>query len=269
MNFPGPHPPFIITKAMNATVNNRSFPGATDPSSDLTSTVDTSVRRQYAAEIEHLDALFAQVLAKVDALGELSNTVVVVLSDHGEELGDHGNYGKEKPWEGGTRVPLIFSGPGIAAGQVLSAPVSTLDIGGTFFDLAGVQTPTDMDTRSLQPALVNGSSTREYVTTGYDSWRTTLRQYNASTTLKLICCMAPGCPSPPSNIAVHSRSSNMQLLMYNTTAGTNGTYDMAELGCAGHEGSRCPPEALEMVQQLPSAGYEGSWAENCSSALRL
>merc|ERR1712086_228320 len=93
VNFPGPHPPFIITSAMNASVAGRSFPEATDKSSDLSDSVDQSVRQQYAAEVEHLDSLFSQVIAKVNDLGERGNTLIVVLSDHGEELGDHGNYG--------------------------------------------------------------------------------------------------------------------------------------------------------------------------------
>ena len=116
---------------MNASVAGRSFPEATDKSSDLSDSVDQSVRQQYAAEgasttqphliaayvrsictgmtaahqhlcaiecivliecclaVEHLDSLFSQVIAKVNDLGERGNTLIVVLSDHGEELVRH------------------------------------------------------------------------------------------------------------------------------------------------------------------------------------
>ena len=151
--------------------------------------------------------------------------------------------------------------------QVVDAPVSTVDIGATFFEMAGISKPADMDTVSLVPALVNGTITQECVTTGYATWRAALKKFNSSTTLKFVCCMPPGCPNPPSNIPDHKKSSNMQLLMYNTTAGASGSYDMAELGCGGHQAQLCPPEALEMAQQLPTSGYDGSWAENCSNAL--
>merc|ERR1712194_480749 len=113
----------------------------------------TEIRQQYAAEIENLDSLFKKIIAKVTALGEIDNTIIVIASDHGDELGDHGKWGKERPWEGSAHVPLIVSGPGIQQGKVVGTAVTTLDLPGTFFDYAGVSAAAGMTTQSLKPLL--------------------------------------------------------------------------------------------------------------------
>merc|ERR1719408_943231 len=119
----------------------------------------SDIRKQYAAEIENLDTVFGKILARVEALGELDNTIVVVASDHGDELGDHNAFGKEKPWEGSMHVPLIVKGPGVSKGAVVDTPVATLDIPGTFLDLAGAATAENMTTQSFKSLISNSDPT--------------------------------------------------------------------------------------------------------------
>ena len=188
------------------------------------------------------------LLDKLDELSERNNTIVVVMADHGEELGDHGNYGKQKPWSGSYRVPFIFNGPGISSGRVVDSPVTTLDIGGTFFESAGVDRPDGMTTTSLWPTLAEDELVRDHVTTGYGNWRGAIKKYNDSTTLKLVCCSPPGCPNPPSMLPLHESASKHQLIMYNTTGDP---YDLDELGCLKPTVDKdhvCPPEAAELVK---------------------
>ena len=52
-------------------------------------------------------------LKKLEETGLDKNTIVVFTSDHGYHLGEHGHWQKQTLFENSTRVPLIFSGPGI------------------------------------------------------------------------------------------------------------------------------------------------------------
>jgi arylsulfatase A-like enzyme len=272
VSFPGPHPPFIITEAMNKSIASRTFPAAVD-NTGLDATSMSDIRKQYAAEVENLDSLFAKIIAKVKALGDLDNTVIVVASDHGDELGDHDAFGKEKPWEGSMHVPLIIKGPNIASGKVVDDPVATLDIAGTFFDYAGVTAATNMTTQSLRPLLsssgVATSSYRSHVSSGLDgnfgNFRVAIKKYNSSTTLKFVCCdttssgggsggaSVNGCPTGPSNIDAVTTS--VQALLFDVKADST---DMSELLAQGVG----KDEALAMAKLLPS-----SWVTKCTEFL--
>lgn len=91
VSFPGPHPPFVVTTSMMARTAGVIYPAAVDCT--MASAVQQVVRRDYAAELENLDLMFARVLAAVPA-DELASTFIIVASDHGEMLGDHNDWGK-------------------------------------------------------------------------------------------------------------------------------------------------------------------------------
>jgi choline-sulfatase len=96
------------------------------------------------------------------------------LSDHGDQLGERGLYGKKTFFESSARIPMLFAGAGIAAGLRLQSPVSIMDLGPTLCSLAGAAPPPEQDGRSLAPQLVTGKEdpTRpvwsEHVETGPD-----------------------------------------------------------------------------------------------------
>ena len=84
------------------------------------------------------------------------NTLFVVLSDHGEEFGDHGKGGHM----GGlhselNRVVMMMHGPGqgIRAARIADVNVSQIDVLPTLLDLVGAPVPTDLEGRSLAPLL--------------------------------------------------------------------------------------------------------------------
>jgi len=271
VSFPGPHPPFVITEAMNKSIAGRSFPMAVDNSA-LSKDAQSDIRKQYAAEVENLDAVFAKILAKVKALGELDNTVIVIASDHGDELGDHEKFGKEMPWEGSMHVPLVVSGPGVASNKVVDTPVATLDIPGTFLDLADVTSATGMSTTSLMPLMTDSGLTtsqyRSFVSSGLDGnfghFRTVIQKFNSSHTLKFVCCDTTsstgsmgsngGCPTGPSNIA--KATTNMQALLFNVKADST---DMNELLVQ----SQGMEDALAMAKLLPD-----EWVSKCEMELK-
>lgn len=118
--------------------------------------------------IEDLDREFGRFVSRLEALGVRDQTVIVFTSDNGglsEQLGDRVTTqaplrgGKGDAWEGGTRVPLIFNGPGIASGTVTDVPVIQIDLYPTLPELAGIPlTGTHVfDGVSLVPVL-NGES---------------------------------------------------------------------------------------------------------------
>lgn len=167
VSFPGPHPPFVVTAPMAKSVLDRDWPDAVDDAPQRhhhRSPCDNargqpglaSQRCNYAAEIENLDVLFDRILDAVNARSERANTVVVVSSDHGELLNDHHDFGKNKPWQGAIKVPLLWFGPGIRADVTIRVPVATLDISATILDFAGAQMPEGMESRSLRGLLERG-----------------------------------------------------------------------------------------------------------------
>jgi arylsulfatase A len=118
-----------------------------------------------AAQLEAIDEGVGMILEKLDELGLAANTVVIFTSDNGGQAGPRAvttnaplREGKSTLYEGGIREPLIVRWPGsAAAGQVCSAPMSTVDFYPTFAGIAGVTTEgvQQLDGVSLLPLLRN------------------------------------------------------------------------------------------------------------------
>jgi arylsulfatase A-like enzyme len=109
----------------------------------------------YDAEIATVDAGLAQLLADLDARGHGRDAVIVVVSDHGEEFGEHGgwNHGLTL-FEESLRVPLVLLDRRHPAGGVVrDEPVDLLDVPPTLIRLAGLQVPDTMRGRDLLGAL--------------------------------------------------------------------------------------------------------------------
>jgi len=87
-----------------------------------------------------VDDALRDILALLDATGAADNTIVVFTSDHGYRYGEWGLWcEKASPYETDARVPLVFRGPGVAAGAVAEALVTmNVDLGPTLLELAGV-----------------------------------------------------------------------------------------------------------------------------------
>ena len=93
---------------------------------------------RYDSEIGYADSHIRRLLDRIDQLGMRDNTLVALLSDHGEGLGEHGFVGHGR-WlfESTVRVPWIMRLPGaIKPGSVVAESVSLLDLAPTLLDLA-------------------------------------------------------------------------------------------------------------------------------------
>jgi arylsulfatase A-like enzyme len=84
--------------------------------------------RAYLACVSFMDSQVGRLMQELKATGRADNTIIVLWGDHGWHLGEKLISGKNTLWERSTRVPLIFAGPGIKAGQVCQSPVELLDI---------------------------------------------------------------------------------------------------------------------------------------------
>ncbi|MDP2312637.1 MAG: sulfatase [Pseudomonadota bacterium] len=107
-----------------------------------------------------MDACFGLFMAGLDARGLLDDVVVIVLSDHGEELGEHGAFEHRASLTDETlHVPWMVRLPGGAhGGRRVAGLVGLLDVAPTALDLAGVPIPTGARGASLRGALIDGDA---------------------------------------------------------------------------------------------------------------
>lgn len=108
----------------------------------------------YYASTTFMDAQVGQILDALDRLGLKDNTVVVFMSDHGYQLGEHGQWQKNTLWEASLRTPMIIRAPGTGGGGKASPrPVELLDLYPTLVDLTGLPAKLDLQGASLRPLL--------------------------------------------------------------------------------------------------------------------
>lgn len=93
----------------------------------------------YDGEISYVDSVLKEILNALDAGAAFSNTVVVLLSDHGESLGEHGESSHGVfLYDATLRVPLMIAAPGWKPGRV-PQQVRLVDVAPTLADLAGLK----------------------------------------------------------------------------------------------------------------------------------
>ncbi len=109
---------------------------------------------QYDGEIAAVDAEVGELLDALDASPVRDRTLVVLTSDHGESLGEHGYYFDhgEDLFDPSVRIPLVVAGPGVSAGTRTDVLATTLDLVPTVLDAVKVSYPPDLAGESLLPA---------------------------------------------------------------------------------------------------------------------
>ena len=117
----------------------------------------------YLACVAAVDECIGEVFAALQASGLADNTIVIVTSDHGYNLGEKEYVFKNSLWEESARVPLVIRAPGVSQpGKNADHPVSLIDLYPTLVDLCGLQGDTrnseqghHLDGHSLRPFLEN------------------------------------------------------------------------------------------------------------------
>jgi arylsulfatase A-like enzyme/Flp pilus assembly protein TadD len=120
--------------------------------------------RPYDGEVAWSDELVGRLDQALGRLGLRDDTLLVVTSDHGEGLGEHGeSVHGFFVYQSTLKVPLLFRGPGIPAGGRITSTVGSIDVMPTVLDLLGVAAPAQprMSGRSLAAVLQGGPAPAE------------------------------------------------------------------------------------------------------------
>ncbi|MGP1394183.1 MAG: sulfatase-like hydrolase/transferase [Inquilinaceae bacterium] len=173
-SFNGPHPPFMIPEPYFSMYDPADVrkPVNFGPQRDEPEANRTSYYRQlfldhgaefdawrksyavYWGFITLIDDQLGRLLAELEAQGVMDDTIVLFMSDHGENLGAHGLWHKMVAYEESIRVPLILRLPGSAGGgRRLDAPVSQIDIAPTLASLCDLPRHPDWTGLDLAPLL--------------------------------------------------------------------------------------------------------------------
>lgn len=139
----------------------------------------------YMASVRFMDAQVGRLLDALDRLDLRKETIVVFLSDHGYNLGEHDCWSKTSLWEGSVRVPLIVSVPGQQFrghhGKICDSIVELIDLYPTLAELAGKgdEIPGILQGQSMEPLIkggVQGLQMKNYAyTISYGGKAATLR----------------------------------------------------------------------------------------------
>jgi arylsulfatase len=165
---PDPHPPFSVAEPYYSMYDDAPMPEPTRREGELDDLpphykqmyeqdmltagraaatavprdVEVEAQRVVCSIVKQWDDMVGRICQLLERRGRLENTVIVVMSDHGQMLGDHWLHNMPPTHlDGVARVPCIWSGPGIRDGYVSSGLASHLDFAPTILDLAGVPIP--------------------------------------------------------------------------------------------------------------------------------
>ena len=117
-----------------------------------------------------VDKLIGDVLKTLEATVFYSNTNILFLSDHGENLGARGLWGKSVMYEESVGIPLILAGDGVPKGSIVETPVSLIDVFPSILDAFNIKKPDNM----------NGCSLFEIANTAEDQERVVLSEYHGA-----------------------------------------------------------------------------------------
>ncbi|MBR9908817.1 MAG: sulfatase [Gammaproteobacteria bacterium] len=119
----------------------------------------------YYAAVSFIDQQVGEVITALDELGLRENTIIVLTSDHGFNLGEHNFWGKHNTLNTALQIPLIIDAPGKKSGLESGALVSLVDIFPTLVELSGLKANThlkqQMVGRSLYPLLDDPTTTHK------------------------------------------------------------------------------------------------------------
>ena len=104
----------------------------------------------YAGEISYTDYCIGQVIAKLKQLGLYDSTLIIITSDHGEMLGEHGEFNHSYfIYQSAIKVPLIFKLPGQHKSRKVKELIGIIDIVPTVCSLLGIELPSQVQGQDL------------------------------------------------------------------------------------------------------------------------
>ena len=110
----------------------------------------------YSGEVAFADAQVGRLLQWLGNHGLNEKTLIVLMADHGESLGEHGEYTHGVfLYESTMHIPLIVAGPGILKGQLVDQQVRSIDIMPTITDFLAISSGSKVQGTSLMPLLTS------------------------------------------------------------------------------------------------------------------
>ena len=175
LGFIRPHLPFVAPSSYYDMYSLDAIPLPQNPDNDLDDIPEASKKirpqlwnnmkmdpprikealRGYYASTSFMDAQVGRVMAGLERLGLVDNTIVVFWGDHGWHLGEHTRWQKMSVMEESARVPLIISTLGQKTAQSTTSLVEFVDLYPTLAELCGLKPPADIEGQSLTPLLKN------------------------------------------------------------------------------------------------------------------
>jgi len=128
----------------------------------------------YDDEIAYFDREFGRLVAGLRQRGLLNRSILVLVSDHGEEFMEHGEHVKHCRvlYDTSTRVPLIVKIPRVEGGRRIASAVQNLDIVPTVLDYLGIAGPeTSFSGASLRDLLDDGNEAPRVAFSDQGKWR--------------------------------------------------------------------------------------------------
>ena len=116
----------------------------------------------YYANIETIDSQFEDIVKSLKEAGQnLDDWIIIYTSDHGEMLGEHAIWEKQRFFEGSVKVPLFIRYPKKFRPKIIKKNVNLIDLFATLCELTETEIPTGLDSRSLVPLLDGNESSWE------------------------------------------------------------------------------------------------------------
>ncbi len=118
------------------------------------------IYRSYYAGVTMVDEEVGRILDELDRTGQAGNTLIIFSVDHGDQLLEHGLFGKNVFFEPSVRVPLLASLPGVIQPGKYDALAESVDVVPSVLDLCGLPVPHRVQGLSFRPLVCGGSYNR-------------------------------------------------------------------------------------------------------------
>lgn len=181
-SFPEPHVPMYVPPEFMIDPESVTLPYPTQEELDSKPRFEREQLRIYAGTLDltreqiqvargtfygmvwQVDTAVGRILGKLDQLGLRDNTIIVVCSDHGVQMGEHGLHKKRNFYDQTILSPLLIALPGrLNPGTVVREQVEMIDLMPTLLDLSGLPVPEGIRGQSLVPLMDGQGGGREAV----------------------------------------------------------------------------------------------------------
>jgi arylsulfatase A-like enzyme len=155
-NIPPADNPFIPENAPSASIHNSpELRVYTDipKQGKISDKKAKELKHAYYACVSYADKLIGDVIGELKKIGLYDNTVIVLIGDHGYQLGEHTMWTKHTNYEISLNAPMIVRVPGMKKNIEITGLTEFVDIYPTLCQLAGINIPNTADGKSFLPLL--------------------------------------------------------------------------------------------------------------------